>query len=156
MPLFQIMVINTPQKKIKIEPELNICIKTKFKPQHIQLTYSNLTNSTISIQIQMLVFWTTENLNLWYGKHCWPNLYNFWLTDSKVARLSSSSNLQWLTKTISNDFNLVSFHELMGLHNSLNWFYSSGTMNQFDLNSPQGLLSWVGSLKEGHVCASGL
>ena len=34
LPLFQIMVINIWQKKIKIEPVLKIFTKTKFKPKH--------------------------------------------------------------------------------------------------------------------------
>ena len=37
IPLFQIMVMNTWQKKIKIEPVLKICTKTKFTPQHIYI-----------------------------------------------------------------------------------------------------------------------
>ena len=28
--------MKTKQKKIKIEPVLKICTKTKFKPQHVQ------------------------------------------------------------------------------------------------------------------------
>ena len=50
------MVMNTWQKKIKIEPVLKICTKTKFKPQHTNL-WSSLSSHLKSERKILHLFW---------------------------------------------------------------------------------------------------
>ena len=70
----------------------NICVQNNFYSHSADLEQLCSWHCYLLLVNMLKNEWIKTYLRYW--KHCWPNFYNFWVTNSKVPRLSTCSDLQ--------------------------------------------------------------